>query len=81
MSMNVHQRQRVSTAYTGVVPKELADILRDAVRKSGLPQYALAEKADVPQSRLSTFMAGGDLTLRNASKLAKVLGLTLKKAR
>lgn len=61
------------------MPKELADTLRDAIRKSGLPLLTLAKETGVAVSTLSEFMAGADMRLANASKIAAYLGLSLKR--
>jgi plasmid maintenance system antidote protein VapI len=61
--------------------KELADILRASIRRCGMSQNELAKLAGVPQQRLNAFMNGGDMKLRSAGKIAKVLGLTLKKSK
>jgi predicted XRE-type DNA-binding protein len=63
------------------MPKELADELREAIRRSGLSQNELAKLSGVPQPRVNVFMNGGDMKLRSAGKIAKLLGLTLKPRR
>ena len=57
-----------------------ADKIRAAIARSGLSQYALADKSGVPQSRISGFLAGGSLRLENAEALCKVVGLDLREA-
>jgi predicted XRE-type DNA-binding protein len=61
-----------------MMPKELADELRDAIRRSGLSQNEVARLSGVPQPRVNVFMNGGDMKLRSAGKIARILGLTLK---
>jgi predicted transcriptional regulator len=63
------------------MPKELADTLRAAIRNSGISEIELARRTGVPQSRINDFMNGGDMRLTNAGKIAKYLGLELKKSR
>lgn len=60
------------------MPKELADKLRDAIRKSGLSANALAAETDVPQQTISRFLLGADMKLSTASKIAAYLKLDLK---
>lgn len=57
---------------------ELAEILRDAIRKSGEPLLHIAQATGVSQPTLSQFMAGADMRLKNASAIAAYLGLELK---
>lgn len=61
------------------MPKEMADILRVAIRKSGKPLLTIATDTGVAVSTLSEFMAGADMRLSNASKIAAYLGLELKR--
>lgn len=61
--------------------KTLADQLRHAILTSGLKQAELAERAGVPQSKISEFLNGAGMRLDNAGKIAKALGLELRKAR
>jgi hypothetical protein len=56
----------------------LADVLRDAVRKTGRPAYKVARAAGVAWPRVYYFMRGGNMTLRNADRLARHLGLELR---
>jgi len=59
------------------MPKDLAEILRRAVRDSGLPLLTIADKTGAGVSTLSEFMAGADMRLGTASKIAAFLGLEL----
>ena len=58
---------------------DLATTLRRAITSSGLTHYALAKLAKVDYQRIDAFMAGKDLRLASASKLARALGLELRK--
>lgn len=60
------------------MPKELADTLRRAIKKSDLPLLTIARRTGVAVSTLSEFMAGADMRLGNASKIARLLGLELQ---
>lgn len=61
--------------------KELADTLRAAIRKSGMSANALADETGVPQPTITRFLAGADMKLETASKIAAYLGLELKPKR
>lgn len=56
---------------------ELADALREAIRKSGKSGYRLAQETTVKQQTISDFMRGKDIRLQGASILAKHFGLEL----
>jgi predicted transcriptional regulator len=60
------------------MPKEMADSLRAAIRNSGQSASALARRTGVPQPTITRFLAGADMKLSTASKLAAHLGLELK---
>ena len=60
------------------MPKEMADILRRAITKSGLSGAELGRLTGVPQQTVSDFMAGKDIRLATANKLARYLGLELR---
>jgi len=58
----------------------LADQLKTAIKKSGLPINAIATAADIQQASLQRFVSGErDLRLDNAAKLAKFFGMKLTK--
>ena len=59
--------------------KQLADTLRAAIRMSGLSANALAELTGVPQPTITRFLAGADMKLATAGKIAAYLGLELKR--
>jgi hypothetical protein len=63
------------------MPKDMADILRDAIRKSEKPLLTIATDTGVSVSLIWAFMQGGDMRLKNASKIAVYLGLELKPKR
>ena len=57
----------------------LADILRQAIVKSGQSDYAIAKATGIPQSTITRFRNGtrNELGLTNADKLAQHLGYSL----
>jgi plasmid maintenance system antidote protein VapI len=56
----------------------LTDVLRRAIRDSGLPLLRLAQDAGVERASLSRFVRGkNSLRLDVADKLARYFGLTL----
>lgn len=59
---------------------QLDDSLRRAIRKCGLSANQLAQRAGVPQPTITRFLAGADMKLSTASKIATYLGLSLKKS-
>lgn len=58
--------------------KEMAEVLREAIRKSGLSALALSKETGVSQPTITQFLRGFDLRLSTAQKLAKFLGLELR---
>ena len=54
-------------------------VLRDAVCDAGKPITVMAKESGISQSMLTRFVAGKSIDLRTAGKLAKYLGLSLKK--
>jgi plasmid maintenance system antidote protein VapI len=57
---------------------DLEEVLRRAIRGSGLTRYAVAKGAELNTSQLLRFVAGErSLTLPAATKLARFLGLGL----
>lgn len=60
------------------MPKEMADVLRTAIAKSGLSALALSKKTGVAQPIISAFLRGKDIRLATANKLARYLGLELR---
>lgn len=59
--------------------KAMADTLRDAIRKSGKSANQLAAETGVPQPTITRFLAGADMKLSTAERLATHLGLKLKR--
>lgn len=60
------------------MPKDLADILRRAIRSSGMTALDLAEATGVPQPTITRFLQGRDMRLATAQKLCDYFGLELK---
>lgn len=58
--------------------RPMDDILRTAVRQSGMPLRRVAKAAGVAQSILSVFMSGKDIRLKTAQRLADFFGLELR---
>ena len=63
------------------MPADLAETLRQAIRKSGKPLLTIAQDTGVGVATLSEFMSGADMRLQTASKVAAYLGLELRKKR
>ena len=61
--------------------KDLAEALRAAIIASGLSANELAKQTGVPQTTLSRFMRGNDMSMARGSRIAAYLGLELKKRR
>lgn len=59
--------------------KDLADTLREAIEKCGLSALALSKETGVSQPRITEFLRGKDIRLATAQKLAKYLGLELRR--
>jgi ribosome-binding protein aMBF1 (putative translation factor) len=58
--------------------RSLTDQLRDAIRASGLTHYALAQRAGMTPTVIDKFMAGKDVRLETADRLAHALRLQLR---
>jgi len=58
--------------------KELAEQLRRAILASGYSANEIAKASGVPQTTLSRFLRGGEMSIGRASKVAAFLGLVLK---
>jgi transcriptional regulator with XRE-family HTH domain len=64
----------------GKAKSGLADVLRQAIKQSGLTLYAVAKTAGVDAPIVRRFMAGErDLRLATAAKLCEALNLKLVK--
>lgn len=60
-----------------IMPKHMADVLREAIRKSGLTALALSTETGVSQPTITEFLRGKDIRMTTADKLARRLGLAL----
>ena len=58
--------------------KTMADVLRAAIRKSGRTAYSVAKEAGTTPEVVSRFMAGADIRISTADKIAEVLELELR---
>lgn len=58
---------------------KLDDALRKAIQNSGLSANELARRTGVPQPTITRFLAGADMRLSTAAKIAAYLGLSLRK--
>ena len=56
----------------------MANDLRNAVAASGLSANEIAKACGVPQTTLSRFLRGEDMSVARAAKVAAYLGLELK---
>lgn len=59
--------------------KNIAEALRKEIFKCKLSDNELARATGVPQSSISRFLAGTDMRLASAAKIASYLKLELKK--
>lgn len=59
----------------------IADELRHAVESKGLTGLFIAAKSGLPQTTVSRFLRGGDISIHRAAKIAAILGLGLTKRR
>ncbi|HKB05369.1 MAG TPA: helix-turn-helix transcriptional regulator [Gemmataceae bacterium] len=60
----------------------MTEVIRQAIRDSGLPLLRIAGEAKVERASLSRFMAGKrSLRLNVADRLAEYFGLELKEAK
>lgn len=55
--------------------------LRAAIDASGLTRYAIAKQCGIRESVLAKFMAGTDIRLATAAKVAAALGLELRQSK
>jgi len=62
-----------------MVQPPLDTALRRAISKSGLSANEIARRTGVPQPTITRFLAGADMRVSNAAKIAAELGLSLKK--
>ena len=62
----------------GTKVKPISDVLRDAIKRSEMTVYRLAQESGVSQPVISRFVSGErDLRLETADRLALALGLRL----
>lgn len=59
--------------------KDIADALREAIRASGQSANEIAKACGVPQTTLSRFLRGEDMSIHRAAKIAAYLGLRITK--
>ena len=67
-----------STLWWKGLQSMIDDQLREAVLNDGRTAYELAKLAKIETDIVYRFMAGKDIRLATAAKLAEVVGLTLK---
>ena len=61
------------------MPKHIAAILREAIASSGKSANEIAKATGVPQPTITRFLAGADMRLSRAEKIADYLRLELRK--
>ena len=64
-------------SYTFRMSKELAEVLRTAIRECGISATELASKTGVPQPTITRFLNGADMMLQTAQRIAAYLNLEL----
>ncbi len=62
-------------------PESLADQLRKVIRDSGVSIHGLARECELVQSTVHRFMAGGDMGLEAADKIARHYGVRFTRPR
>lgn len=61
-------------------PHPFSDLLRDAIRESGLSAYAVAKRSGVAIQMITRWLAGErDITLTTADRIAAGLGIDPRK--
>lgn len=58
--------------------EDMANDLRNAVAETGKSANEIAKASGIPQTTLSRFLRGDDMSISRAAKLAAYLGLELK---
>lgn len=66
------------SSYAFGMGKELAEVLRAAIVKSGISATQLAAQTGVPQPTITRFLNGADMKLSTAQILAAYLKLELR---
>lgn len=61
-----------------LMPKGPAEILRAAIRKSGLSAMQICRETGVAQPTITEFLRGKDIKLKTAEALMKRFGLVIK---
>lgn len=61
----------------GGLSMKLTDQLRDLIRTCGKTRYRISQESGVPQSTLSRFMSGTEMSTAALDRLAPVLGLKI----
>jgi predicted transcriptional regulator len=56
----------------------MAEILKAAIRESGLTHYRIAKTAGIGPETIDRFMAGRDIRISTVDKIAEALGLELR---
>lgn len=59
--------------------KDIAEQLRDVIQASGQSANQIAKATGIPQTTLSRFLRGEDMSIHRAAIIAAYLGLELKK--
>ena len=59
------------------MPKDIAEQLRKAIQECGLSARKLEEETVVPHPTITRFLAGADMRISRAAKIAAFLGLEL----
>jgi plasmid maintenance system antidote protein VapI len=62
----------------GIMNKQMADILRQKIRDSGLSANRLGKLTGVTQQAISVFLKGKDIRLETAQKLVDYFRMVLK---
>lgn len=58
----------------------LAEIIRNAIRRSGKSANEIAKATGIPQTTVSRFLRGEEISVGRAGKLAAYFGLALQRA-
>jgi len=75
-------RRQIRAEFPPLAPEAISDslseVLRHAIRESGMTEYQIAKRAGISQIMISRFISGErDIRLATADKLAHALGLKL----
>ncbi len=73
---------READIVSGIMAENWAERIRAAVRAADLSMLALSREAGVPYSVVHDFITGkGNVNLRNAERICRVVGLDLRPVR